>query len=192
MRTRVEVRTLPPRILQHAPGVGEVAGGQVSLLCTALGVPAPLIKFKFAGDEYTGRPANDASALNTTTAVLDIRNLGLGNEGEYSCLAVNEYGHDQASTQLHVYARTQILKGPSDRVLESGDTVTMPCRVSARKGVRDRGSVADPHPVDADPDPACHFDGQVDSDPDPDPTFGADAYPVPVPSFQVKTQKMLK
>jgi hypothetical protein len=132
MRTRVEVRTLPPRILQHAPRVGEVAGGQVSLLCTALGVPAPLIKFKFAGDEYTGRPANDASALNTTTAVLDIRNLGLGNEGEYSCLAVNEYGHDQASTQLHVYARTQILKGPSDRVLESGDTVTMPCRVSAR------------------------------------------------------------
>jgi hypothetical protein len=28
------------------------------------------------------------------------------------------------------------------------------------------GSVADPH-VDADPDPACHFD----TAPDPDPTF---------------------
>jgi hypothetical protein len=27
------------------------------------------------------------------------------------------------------------------------------------------GSVADPHHVDADPDPACHVD------PDPDPTF---------------------
>jgi hypothetical protein len=28
-------------------------------------------------------------------------------------------------------------------------------------------SVADPHHVDADPDPACHFD----ADPDPDPAY---------------------
>jgi hypothetical protein len=43
-------------------------------------------------------------------------------------------------------------------------------------------SVADPHHVDADPDPAFHFD----ADPDPDPTFHSDADPptlkkIPVP-----------
>ncbi len=33
------------------------------------------------------------------------------------------------------------------------------------------GSVADPHHVDADPDPTFHFD----ADPNPDPTFQFDA-----------------
>ncbi len=33
----------------------------------------------------------------------------------------------------------------------------------------------DPHHVDADPDPACHFD----ADPDPDPTFHFNADPEP-------------
>jgi hypothetical protein len=145
VRTRVEVRTQPPRILRHAPEAGQVAGGHINLTCTAVGIPAPAIKFKFGADEYTGRPAEagevaadpeDAAATaseaatTTTSAVLEIRGLGAANEGEYTCLAVNEYGSSQAGTQLHVYTRTQIAKGPSDRVLESGDTVTMPCRVS--------------------------------------------------------------
>ncbi len=44
------------------------------------------------------------------------------------------------------------------------------------------GSVADPHHVDADPDPVCPFDA------DPDPTFHFDAVPDPDqdPSFQIK------
>ena len=152
MRTRVEVRSHQPLILHHAHEAGEVAGGRISLACTAQGIPPPAIKFKFGADEYTGRPAepgevaeavpggakvqaansniSNNNSNNSTTSVLDVRNLGPANEGEYTCLAVNEYGSDQASTQLHVYARTQILKGPSDRVLESGEAVTMPCRVS--------------------------------------------------------------
>jgi hypothetical protein len=38
---------------------------------------------------------------------------------------------------------------------------------------------ADPHHVDADPDPACLFD----ADADPDPTFHFDAVPDPDPSI---------
>jgi hypothetical protein len=44
-----------------------------------------------------------------------------------------------------------------------------------------RGSVADPHHVDADPDPAFHFD----ADPDPDLTFHSDANPDPDPTFKL-------
>jgi len=40
--------------------------------------------------------------------------------------------------------------------------------------------VADPHHLDADPDPAFHFDADPDSDPDP------------VPSFQMKAQSLEK
>jgi hypothetical protein len=43
-------------------------------------------------------------------------------------------------------------------------------------------SVADPHHVDADPDPPCHFDADVN----PDPTFHLEADPDPNPSFQIR------
>ncbi len=45
-------------------------------------------------------------------------------------------------------------------------------------------SVADPHHLEADPDPSCHFDA------DPDPTFHFDAGPNP--SFQIKAQNLEK
>jgi hypothetical protein len=46
--------------------------------------------------------------------------------------------------------------------------------------------VVNPHHFDADPDPACHFDG--DAYPDPHHTFHFDAVPGPDPnpSFQIK------
>jgi hypothetical protein len=48
------------------------------------------------------------------------------------------------------------------------------------------GSVADPHPIyaDPDPDPSCHFD----EDPDPDPACHFHDDPDPEPSFQIKAQ----
>ncbi len=53
-------------------------------------------------------------------------------------------------------------------------------------------SVADPHHLDAnpDPDPTSHFD----TDPDPDPTFHFDAVPDPdpAPAFQIKGQNLEK
>jgi hypothetical protein len=69
-------------------------------------------------------------------------------------------------------------------------------------------NAADPHHLDADPDPdpACHFDADpdpachfyadpdpachFDADPDPDPTFHLDAVPDPDSSFQIKAQNL--
>jgi hypothetical protein len=48
--------------------------------------------------------------------------------------------------------------------------------------------VGDPLYLDADPDPACHFD--ADAEPDADPTFDFDADPDP--SFQIKAQNLEK
>ncbi len=66
-------------------------------------------------------------------------------------------------------------------------------------------SVADPHHVDADPDPACHFDVDpnpciFDADPDPACHFDADLDSIfhfdpeshPEPSFQLKPQNLEK
>jgi hypothetical protein len=51
-----------------------------------------------------------------------------------------------------------------------------------------RTRVADPHHIDADPDPACRFD----ADPDPDPACHFDANPDPDPCFQIKAQNLEK
>jgi hypothetical protein len=59
-------------------------------------------------------------------------------------------------------------------------------------------SVADPHHLDMETDPACQFDPDpdpachFDADPDPDPTFHFDAVPDPDPnpSFQIKAQNL--
>jgi hypothetical protein len=53
-----------------------------------------------------------------------------------------------------------------------------------------KGSVADPDPIYADPDPAFHFDAY----PDPNPTFQFDADPDPTHSlfFQIWTHPMLQ
>ncbi len=53
-------------------------------------------------------------------------------------------------------------------------------------------TVADPHHLDADPDPSCLFD--VDPDPDPACHFDADANTDsdPDPSFQVLAQNLEK
>jgi hypothetical protein len=56
-----------------------------------------------------------------------------------------------------------------------------------------RGIVADPHHLEADPDPACHFDADADLDPalyvdvDPDPTFHFDT-----DRFEIKAQNLDK
>ncbi len=39
-------------------------------------------------------------------------------------------------------------------------------------------SIAEPHHIDADPDPACHFDADLELDPDP--------------SFQIRAQTIEK
>jgi hypothetical protein len=44
-----------------------------------------------------------------------------------------------------------------------------------------KGSVADPHHIDADPEPDYHFD-------DSDPTFYCNADPDPDPSFQINSK----
>jgi hypothetical protein len=46
-------------------------------------------------------------------------------------------------------------------------------RCNLLRNANERGSVADPHRADADPDPACHFDA------DPDPACHIYAHPDP-------------
>jgi hypothetical protein len=49
-------------------------------------------------------------------------------------------------------------------------------------------SVANPHHINADPDPACHFN----EDADPDPAFHFDAVPDLDSSFQINAQNLKK
>jgi hypothetical protein len=66
------------------------------------------------------------------------------------------------------------------------------------------GSVADPHHIETDSDPACHFDADADLALDPDPAchVDADQYPTfyfdtdpdadPDPSFEIRIKTLTK
>jgi len=141
--TQLTVETAGARLVSPSPSsstgspavsIGQVVGGDTSIVCTATGIPSPNIIFKFRGDEYAGRLV--ARTVNTTTVALDMRGVGPRNQGEYTCLAVNEYGNSQAVTWLAVYMRTMIVSGPRDIVLRSGESTIIPCKVSVDKRIR--------------------------------------------------------
>ena len=129
IETKLKVETVAPSLVSaQSSRKGEISGGQTSIECSATGVPAPNLVFKFREDEYSGRIVS--RTRNLTAAVLDIHNLSQENEGEYTCLAVNEYGNSQAVSYLDVFSRTIILSGPSDTVLRSGESTSIPCKVN--------------------------------------------------------------
>ena len=113
--TELRVKTLEPQVLSPvALKIGKSMGSAVSIKCSAAGIPSPTLSFKFNGDEYSGRVLSRTS--NQTISVLDVGSVTPVQEGEYTCLAVNEYGSSQGTAVLDVYSRTIILNGPADKV----------------------------------------------------------------------------
>lgn len=83
---------VPPSI-QAGPRVMKVQEGHpVELPCTVRGVPEPTLTWTKDGNRYPVSP--DGS--------LAFRNVGLDDEGTYTCTATNTAGKDEARVQLLV------------------------------------------------------------------------------------------
>ena len=83
---------MPPSI-QAGPRVIKVqVGHPVELPCVVRGVPEPTLAWTKGGKAYP--VSRDGS--------LALRNVGLDDEGTYTCIATNTAGRDEARVQLLV------------------------------------------------------------------------------------------
>ncbi len=120
----VKVITKPPRLSTASPKSYSVAvNTNVRLNCSIeSGIPEPTIQWKFKDSII-----DDNSASN----VLVLDNVTEDDEGEYTCLAVNEYGSDLILVNLNVIPPPIIDEGPQDLVMKTLGTVRFPCQVLA-------------------------------------------------------------
>jgi len=134
IETELHVNTQPPRIVRFPDTLGQIAGGNVSIECIAEGIPPPTISFKFGSDDFTG--TNVDSNHNSTAMQLNFDTVTPQHSGDYTCLAVNEYGNQKSTTRLDVFERTVISTGLSSQTVNSGSTVNFPCKVTADSRIR--------------------------------------------------------
>jgi len=132
--TELHVNTQPPRIVRFPDTLGQIAGGNVSIECIAEGIPPPTITFKFGSDDFTG--TNVDSDHNSTAMQLNFDTVTPQHSGDYTCLAVNEYGNQKSSTRLEIFKRTFISTGLTSQTVDSGSTVNFPCEVTVDPGIQ--------------------------------------------------------
>ena len=121
MLQTLQVMTELPKIQSPKMNVHRAAlGSNVTFNCPITqGIPQPTISWKFNG-----------STLHANSENISLSNVQANQEGNYTCLAVNEYGNDQIKVDLQVIKPPLITKGPEDLVMKTEGLVSLPCIVS--------------------------------------------------------------
>merc|ERR1719461_737962 len=119
MLQTLQVMTELPKIQEPKMSIHRAAlGSNVTFTCPITqGIPQPSITWKFNGS-------------NLETENVTLTQVQSHQEGNYTCLAVNEYGNDQIKVDLQVILPPIITKGPEDLVMKTFGLVSFPCNVS--------------------------------------------------------------
>ncbi|GLD49762.1 hemicentin-1, partial [Lates japonicus] len=119
----IELSVLVPPSIQAGPRVIKVqVGHPVELPCVVRGVPEPTLTWTKDGKNYP--VSHDGS--------LALRNVGLDEEGTYTCTATNTAGRDEARVQLLVQVPpvVEVLEPPFNSPLQervANQRIAFPC-----------------------------------------------------------------
>ncbi|XP_029937158.1 matrix-remodeling-associated protein 5-like [Myripristis murdjan] len=121
LRLAVEESSAPPSGEQVGPSVTGMVGEAVRLPCEASGSPTPDISWVLPDGSIIRQGLAVSGGLTIQpNGSLSLSNPSLNDAGQYRCMAVNQYGADSFSMQLHLNfnprhtppVRTSFPKGP--------------------------------------------------------------------------------
>ncbi|XP_052790482.1 cell adhesion molecule DSCAM-like [Mya arenaria] len=110
------------------PPIGKTVekGKLAHLSCYVQGDPFPEVTWLFEDVEVT---VSNTVSFRQGNQELWIGNINKGNEGTYTCRAVNRYGAIQTKVYIKVLVPPVVLQPVGDTVVSKGDTVIIPCGI---------------------------------------------------------------
>ena len=120
-----------PQFLARPRTQAVEVGGEVTLECSANGLPQPQITWLKDGREMELED-DDQRISRTGSGSLTIRRAEVGDEGGYQCRAENTEDSLDSGLELSVTSAPVILKRPESHVSYEKDDILFDCEVSGR------------------------------------------------------------
>ncbi|XP_026739264.1 Down syndrome cell adhesion molecule-like protein Dscam2 [Trichoplusia ni] len=120
--------SMAPRMLTVSDDEMVPQGGDIRLVCCAVGSPPPTYSW-FRHSNGRLSPVSNSIRISVSEQVLIIRRAQLSDGGVWTCRAHNQFGEQRRDARLRVRSRLVVSVQPQLQVANSGSSVTFNCSV---------------------------------------------------------------
>ncbi|KAF9420368.1 hypothetical protein HW555_003429 [Spodoptera exigua] len=120
--------SMAPRMLTVSDDEMVPQGGDIRLVCCAIGSPPPTYSW-FRHSNGRLSPVSNSIRISVSDQVLIIRRAQLSDGGVWTCRAHNQFGEQRRDARLRVRSRLVVSVHPQLQVANSGSSVAFNCSV---------------------------------------------------------------
>ncbi|XP_059048817.1 cell adhesion molecule Dscam2-like, partial [Achroia grisella] len=120
--------SMAPRMLTVSEEEVVPQGGDIRLVCCAIGNPPPTYSW-FRHSNGRLSPVSNSIRISVSEQVLIIRRAQSSDGGVWTCRAHNQYGEQRRDARLRVRSRLVVTVQPQLQIANSGSSVTFNCSV---------------------------------------------------------------